>query len=104
MVCAPVRSIIPSLKLGDYLSESKKLAKARGLSIRTGAQTMLYLTCTMISSIDLAHYTVSRAKIGFLWIVIQYVLLLWINLWSDPLLVIEHVFSSHKYKQNIKYA
>ena len=30
MVCAPVRSIIPSLKLGDYL--------------RTGAQTMLYLS------------------------------------------------------------
>ena len=30
MVCAPVRSIIPSLKLGDYL--------------RTGAQTMLFLS------------------------------------------------------------
>ena len=29
---------------------------------RTGAQTMLYLTCTMISSVDLAHYGVSRAK------------------------------------------
>ena len=29
---------------------------------RTGAQTMLYLTCTMISSVDLAHYEVSRAK------------------------------------------
>ena len=28
----------------------------------TGAQTMLYLTCTMISSVDLAHYLVSRAK------------------------------------------
>ena len=38
------------------------LAKARGLSLRTGAQTMLYLTCTMISSVDLAHYGVSRAK------------------------------------------
>ena len=24
--------------------------------------TMLYLTCTMISSVDLAHYGVSRAK------------------------------------------
>ena len=43
MVCAPIRSIIPSLKLGDYLS-------------------MLYLTCTTISSVDLAHYGVSRAK------------------------------------------
>ena len=28
----------------------------------TGAQTMLYLTCTAITSIDLAHYVVSRAK------------------------------------------
>ena len=26
------------------------------------ALTMLYLTCTMISSVDLAHYVVSRAK------------------------------------------
>ena len=29
---------------------------------RTGAQTMLHLTCTMISSVDFAHYRVSRAK------------------------------------------
>ena len=29
---------------------------------RTGAYTMLYLTCTMISSEDLEHYGVSRAK------------------------------------------
>ena len=29
---------------------------------RTGAQTMLYLTCSMISSVDLAHYGVSRAE------------------------------------------
>ena len=29
---------------------------------RTGAQTMLYLTCTMISSVDLACYGVPRAK------------------------------------------
>ena len=28
----------------------------------TGAQTMLYLTCTMISCVDLAHYGVSCAK------------------------------------------
>ena len=33
-----------------------------GIIDRTGAQTMLYLTCTMISSVDLAHYGVSRAK------------------------------------------
>ena len=35
---------------------------ARGLSLRTGAQTMLYLTCTTITSVDLVHYGVSRAK------------------------------------------
>ena len=29
---------------------------------RTGAQTMPHLTCTTISSADLAHYGVSRAK------------------------------------------
>ena len=29
---------------------------------RTGAQTILYLTSAMISSGDLAHYLVSRAK------------------------------------------
>ena len=29
---------------------------------RTGAQTMLCLTCTIISSVDLAHYRISRAK------------------------------------------
>ena len=29
---------------------------------RTGTQTMLYLTCTTITSVDLAHYGVSRAK------------------------------------------
>ena len=31
---------------------------------------MLYLTCTTITSVDLAHYGVSRAKIGYLWIVV----------------------------------
>ena len=40
MVCAPVEGIID----------------------RTGAQTMLYLTCTIISSVDLAYYGVSCAK------------------------------------------
>ena len=28
----------------------------------TCTQTMLYLTCTMLSSVDLAHYAVSHAK------------------------------------------
>ena len=36
-------------------------ALARGLSTVTGAQTMLYLTCTMLSSVDLAHYRVYHA-------------------------------------------
>ena len=76
MVCAPVRSIIPSLfkVYTGYRGTSEiehglcactvdnPLAKVRGLSLRTGAQTMFYLTCTMITSVDLAHYGVSRAK------------------------------------------
>ena len=33
-----------------------------GIIDRKGAQTMRYLTCTTISSVDLAHYGVSRAK------------------------------------------
>ena len=34
----------------------------RSIIDRTGAQTMLYLTCTTISSVDLAQYGVSLAK------------------------------------------
>ena len=45
MVCAPLRSIIPE-----------------GIIDRKGAQTMLYLTCTKITSVDIAQYGVSRAK------------------------------------------
>ena len=52
MVCAPVRRDNP-----------RALAReSSGIIDRTGTQTMLYLTCTMISSVDLAHYGVSRAK------------------------------------------
>ena len=36
--------------------------KSEGIIERTGAQTMLFLTCTMISSADLAHYGVPHAK------------------------------------------
>ena len=36
--------------------------RASGIIDRTDAQTMLYLTCTMISSVDLAHLEVIRAK------------------------------------------
>ena len=50
MVCAPVRRDNPR-------------AKSRGLSLRTGSQTMLYLTCTTISSVDLAQYGISLAKV-----------------------------------------
>ena len=35
---------------------------SEGIIERTCGQTMLYLTYTMISSVDLAHYGVSRAK------------------------------------------
>ena len=35
---------------------------SEGIINRTGAQTMLYLSCTMISSVDLARYGESRAK------------------------------------------
>ena len=60
MACAPVRSIIPSLKLGDY--RLCRRTNSEGIINRTGAQTMLYHTCTMISSVDLAHYGLSRPK------------------------------------------
>ena len=35
---------------------------SEGMFNRTGAQTMLYLTCTMISSVDLAYHGVSHDK------------------------------------------
>ena len=44
MICAPVRSF------------------SEGIIDRQGVQTMLYLTCTTISSVDLAHYGVYRAE------------------------------------------
>ena len=44
------------------------------LNDRTGAQTLFYLTCTMISSVDLASYRISRAKDWDLWIAVQGVL------------------------------
>ena len=39
-----------------------RLYKSSGIIDRTGAQTMLYLTCTTISSVDIAQYGVSLAK------------------------------------------
>ena len=35
---------------------------SEGIIDRTGAQTMLYLTCTTITSVSLAHYGVALAK------------------------------------------
>ena len=53
MVCAPVQSL------------------SEGIIDRTDAQTMLYLTCTTIPSVDLAHYEVSRAEDWISGIVVQ---------------------------------
>ena len=49
MVCAPVRRDNPP-------------SFNEGIIDCTGAQTMLYLACTTISSVDLAQYGVSLAK------------------------------------------
>ena len=49
MVCEPVRRDNPR-------------ALASGLSTVQAHKPMLYLTCTIISKVDLAHYGVSRAK------------------------------------------
>ena len=35
---------------------------SEGIIDRTGTQTILYLTCTTITSVNLAHYGVPRAK------------------------------------------
>ena len=55
MVSAPVRRDNPP-------------SFSEGIIDRTGVQTMLYLTCTMISSVDLAYFML---KIGYLWIVVH---------------------------------
>ena len=53
MVCAPVRRDNP---------RALARGKARGLSTVQAHKTLLYLTCPTITSVDLAHYGVSRAK------------------------------------------
>ena len=53
MVCAPVRRDNPR-------------ALARGIIDRTDAQIMLYLTCTMITSVEFAHTEHLARKIGYL--------------------------------------
>ena len=66
MVCPPVREMIhsPSEIAHGLYACTKRLypSFSEGIIDRTGAQTMLYLACTMISSVELAHYGVSRAK------------------------------------------
>ena len=49
MVCAPVQ-------------RDKTPIISEGIIDRTGAQIMLSLTCSTITSVDLAHYGVSYAK------------------------------------------
>ena len=60
MVCAPVRRDNPRAFSG-------------GIIYLAGTRIMLYLTCTMISSVDLAHYGVGYLvlKIVCLWIVVK---------------------------------
>ena len=53
------RKIIPKLIVRMY---GEVIPETRGLSLRTGAQNMLYLTCTMISSVGIAYYGVSGAR------------------------------------------
>ena len=62
MVCAPVRSIIPPLRGLCACTERSYPSFSAGIIDHTGEQTMLYLTCTSITSVDLAHYGVYRAK------------------------------------------
>ena len=40
---------------------------SEGITDRTGGRTMLYLTCVMITSVDLACYRLSRAKDLDIW-------------------------------------
>ena len=58
----PLLVIIPGVLVFVRDRACGLCAKARGLSLRTGAQTMLYLACTTISRVGLAHYGVSSAK------------------------------------------
>ena len=53
MVCAPVWRDNP---------RALAISFSEGIIDRTGAQTMLYLTYTTITSVDLAHHEVSCAK------------------------------------------
>ena len=59
MVCAPVRRDNPrALAMGISTVQAHKPCS---VSLVPQYLTMLYLTCTTIISVDLAHYGVSRA-------------------------------------------
>ena len=45
-----------------FVQRENPRALARGLLTTQAHKTVLYLTCTTITSVDLAHYGVSRAK------------------------------------------
>ena len=44
------------------LYEQISISFIEGITDRTGAKTTVYLSCTMIFSVDLARYGISRAK------------------------------------------
>ena len=48
--------------MSDCLAYSKGPRFSEGIIDRTGAQTMIYLTCTTITGVDFAHYGVSHAN------------------------------------------
>ena len=50
---------------------------------RIGAQTMLYLTCTAITSVALAHYGISRAED-------------WVSVDCGTITIISFIFHSKK--------
>ena len=65
MVWAPVRRDNPQDRAWFVRLYGEIIPSfSEGIIDQAGAQTMLYLTCTctMTSSVDLAHYGVSRAK------------------------------------------
>ena len=64
---------------------------SEGIIDRTGAQTMLYLTRTAITSVDLAYYGVSSAKD---WISVEYGKD-WVSVEYDICLYTSHCKQSH---------
>ena len=59
MVCAPVRSIIPELKLGDYLS----VQAHKPCSISHRDSVIIFLTCSCVKS-DMTVPLVDLRSIG----------------------------------------